>query len=209
MNKKIFFVLLVALLSTSRYSYAQRFGLKFAYSKPELKIDNVNQDKTQLYQGYQFGIYGRSDSRIYLQPEIYYHKKEGQFANEPGMLSYNSQIATYNQSVTLQTVNIPLVLGLNVIKHKNFTLHGFGGIQSTVVVDSKISSTQTFAPITKNNVENITVKYFWGAGVDIYIFSFDVRYYTEPTNPLSASNDITFAYLKNFYTFNIGLKLFR
>lgn len=209
MNKKIFLTLLVALLSVSNMNYAQRFGLKFAYSKPELKIDNVNQDKTQLYQGYQFGIYGRSDSRIYLQPEIYYHKKEGSFANEPGKIDYNPAINTYNQSITLHTINIPLVLGLNVVKHKNFTLHGFGGIQSTVVVDSKISSNQVFAPITKNNVENITVKYFWGAGVDIYIFSFDVRYYTEPTNPLSSTNDISYPYHKNFYTFNIGLKLFK
>jgi hypothetical protein len=202
MNKKIYLLMFAIITLTSNYSNAQRFGLKVAFSKPDYKFEDVKQDKSQLYQGYQIGIYGRSDSRIYLQPEIYYHKKEGRFTNEPGKQEFD-------QSLTLHTINIPLVLGLNVIKHKNFTLHGFGGVQSTVVVDNNISTQKTFSPITKSNIENITVKYFWGAGIDIFFLSFDVRYYTEPTNTISESNDISFPYLKNYYTFNLGLKLLK
>ncbi len=209
MNKKLLFIVFITLLTTCNYGYSQRFGIKFAYSKPALKIDNINQDKNLLYQGYQFGIYGRSDSRIYLQPEVYYHKKEGKFMNEPGNPDYNSAIGTYNQSLTLHTINIPLLLGLNVIKHKNFSLHGFGGVQSTVVVDNQISSVYSFSPISKSNIENITVKYFWGAGVDLFFLSFDVRYYTEPSAQISNSNEISFSQPKNFYTFNIGLKLLK
>lgn len=209
MNKNIFVILLVALSSLYSYSYGQRFGVKFAWSKPELKLDNVKQDNSLLYQGYQVGIYGRSDSRIYLQPEIYYHKKEGKFINEPGLPDYNIEIAPYKQSLTLHTINIPLVMGLNVIKHKNFTLHGFGGVQACVVIDNSISSEYVFSPITKSNIENITVKYFYGGGIDLFFLSLEVRYYTEPTGPLNASNDISFPYQKNYYTFNIGLKLLK
>lgn len=209
MIKKLLFILLVTFLCSHSLSYAQRFGLKFAFSKPELKLDNFNQDNSQLYQGFQFGIYGRSDSRIYLQPEIYYHKKQGSFKHGPDMANFVPGDSIYDQSVTLHTINIPLVLGLNVIKHKNFTLHGFAGIQSTVVVDNSISSKSTYSPITKSNVENITVKYFWGAGFDLFFMSFDIRYYTDPTNPIGESGGITFPYVKNYYTFNIGIKLLK
>jgi len=207
--KKLFIFLLVALIITNCESYGQRFGIKFAWSNSEYSSLSLNQDKSQLYQGYQLGFYGRSDSRIYLQPEVYYHKKEGKFTNEPGMPDYNASIATYNQSVTLHTLNVPLVLGLNVIKHKNFTLHGFGGVQACVVVDNSISSTYIFTPITKSNIQNIAVKYFYGIGLDLFFLSFDIRYYTESSEPINASNDITFKSLKNYYTFNLGLKILK
>ena len=208
MKTKFFFFMFITLLSAQ--ANGQRFGLKFAFSKPELKLEDVKQDKSLLYQGYQIGFYGRSDSRIYLQPEVYYHKKEGNFLNEPGMLDYNPNINIDNQSITLQTLNIPLIVGLNVVKHKNITLHGFGGVQACVVLDNSISTKHTFSPITKSNIENITVKYFYGAGIDLFFLSFDVRYYIEPTGAINSSgNDISFPMLKNYYTFNIGLKLLK
>ena len=140
---------------------------------------------------------------------MYYHKKEGKFSNELGMPDYNASIAIYNQSVTLHTLNIPLVLGLNVIKHKNFTLHGFGGVQACIVIENSITSTYNFTPITKNNIQNIAVKYFYGLGMDLFFLSFDIRYYSESSDPINASNDIYFKSLKNYYTFNLGLKLLK
>jgi hypothetical protein len=193
----------------SSQSYAQRFGIKFAWSNADYSSFNLKQDKSQLYQGYQIGIYARSDSRIYLQPEVYYHKKEGTFINEPGVAGYNFYFDPYNQSITLHTINIPLILGLNIIKHKDFTLHGFLGVQSSVVVGKSISTKYNFTPISKNEIENITVKYLYGAGIDIFFLSFDVRYYIDPTNLINSSGEIAFPMLKNYYTFNIGLKLLK
>lgn len=202
-------LLLISLLFISIGLNAQRFGLKFAWSQSDINnFTNAKQEKN-LYQGYEIGIYGRSDSRIYLQPEIYYQKKEGVYANIPQLSNFNPAVDTFKQEITLHTINIPLVLGLNVIKHKNFTLHGFAGIQSSVVVDNKITSDYKFKPLTKNNIENITVKYFYGVGFDLFFLSFDIRYYNESVNILSESDNIQFPSLKNYYTFNIGLKLLR
>ncbi|MEI6695620.1 MAG: outer membrane beta-barrel protein [Bacteroidota bacterium] len=206
--KKIIFILFLSLF-TQNCSYAQRFGIKFAWSKAALKLDNFAQDNTQLYQGYQIGIYARSDSRIYLQPEAYYQKKDGLFANLPGMTNYIPTTRIYKQSVTLHTLNIPLVVGINAIKKKKFTLHGFGGVQACVVVGNSISSDYSFTPITKNNIENISVKYFYGGGIDLYFLSFDVRYYIDATDAITSATDISFPSLKNYYTFNIGLKLLK
>ena len=206
--KKLFFILLVSLFIQNCCS-AQRFGIKYAWSKPAFKFDNFKQDKTQLYQGSQIGIYARSDSRIYLQPEVYYQKKDGLFENVPGMINYIPANGIYKQSVTLHTINIPLVVGVNVVKHKKFTLHGFGGVQACVVIGNSISSDYNFTPITKSNIENISVKYFYGGGIDLFFLSFDVRYYIDGTDPISSAADISFPTLKNYYTFNIGLKLLK
>lgn len=208
--KTRFLICVVVLFFYISTTYAQRLGLKFAFSKPEIssKID-FKQDNSQIYQGYQFGIYGRSDSRIYLQPEIYYHKKQASYYNKPGTLNFTPTDSIFSQSVALHTLNVPLVLGLNIIKMKDFNIHIFGGIQSCVVVDKIIKSEEqyTYNPITQDNVENISVSRFYGGGIDIYFISIDVRYYNQSVDLIAPYGNISFASLKNFYTFNIGLKL--
>jgi hypothetical protein len=203
--KLILFTALVIFMQNSGFS--QRIALKLAFSKPDFKIDNFKQDNSQLYQGFQIGIYGRSDSRIYFQPEVYYQRKKGRYVNDS--LLMNNNIRNYDQTVTLHTINVPLLLGINFIRWEKFTLHGFFGVQSSIIIDNSISNSSVgyFSPITKSNLENITVKYFFGGGIDIYFLSLDVRYYIEPGATVSPSDDISFPYAKNYYTFNIGIKL--
>lgn len=209
--KTIIFSFGIILLFLYSTSYAQRFGLKFAFSKPELssKFD-FKQDNSKIYQGYQFGIYGRSDSRIYLQPEIYYHKKQASYYNIPGTPSFVNTDSIFSQNVTLHTLNVPLILGLNIIKLNNFNIHIFGGVQSSVVIDKNIKSDEhfTYKPITQDNVENISVSWFYGGGIDIFFISIDVRYYNQSVDLIAPTGNLSFSSLKNFYTFNIGLKLF-
>jgi hypothetical protein len=209
--KKSFAIISFLMIANIFPLNAQRFGLKFAFSKPDLssKFD-FKQDNTQIYQGYQFGIYGRSDSRIYLQPEIYYHKKQAYYFNKPGTPGFIPTDSIFSQNITLHTINIPLVLGLNIIKLENFNIHIFGGVQSSVVVDKTIKSDEQFhyKPITQDNIENISVSWFYGGGIDIYFISLDVRYYTQTVDLVAPTGNLSFTSPKNFYTFNIGLKLF-
>jgi len=210
MKKRIFQVLLIFFVFISTTS-AQRLGLKFAFSKPELSSNiDFKQDNSQIYQGYQFGIYGRSDSRIFLQPEIYYHKKQAAYFNKPGTPTFIPTDSIFSQNITLHTLNIPLVLGWNIIKLEKFNIHIFGGVQSSVVVDKIITSEEhiTYKPITQDNVENISISWFYGGGIDIYFISIDVRYYNQSVDLIAPTGNLLFPSIKNFYTFNIGLKLF-
>ncbi|MEI6821295.1 MAG: hypothetical protein WCL51_05135 [Bacteroidota bacterium] len=206
---KIRILLFICLFLIVLITNGQIYGFKFGWSQPDYNLNKNNFIKynENLYQGYQYGAFIRTDSsRFFFQIEAFYMKSEETFFNEPGKPNFNPAIDTFNQHVVLQTINIPFSVGLRLIRLSHFDVRAHAAIQSSVTLDKKITSSLNTSPINSNLIENIVVKYFVGAGFDLYFLSCDLRYYFENTSPIKSTETISFPYKDRYFNFSAALK---
>lgn len=130
-------------------------------SKICVNLDDYNSENiTKMH----FGAFGRIGwNKIYLQPEVYFSKKGGEFSYNPmnffGEFDYSS-------------VDVPVLLGFRLLDAK--------------VVDLHLTAGPVFGFITESSVDgdnDLDAQYFkdryvglqYGAGVDVLFLTIDLR----------------------------------
>ncbi len=139
-----------------------------------------------------FGAFGRFGwNRVFIQPEVY-------FSGKGGDVKSVSNVVT---SFDFKTVDIPVLLGVKLIKGKVFDLHVVGG--------------PVFSGITKKHVDDKGIfekqyyedHYFgiqYGVGVDVLFFTFDARM----ENGLNQFyNQLSSDMKSNTFMLSVGFKL--
>lgn len=161
---KKLFLLLIAVFFVFSLKAQPTFdlGLKAGanFSKISFELDDYS-SKTALKT--HFGAFTRIGwDRVFLQPEIYFSGKGGELESATDVVT----------SFDFTTVDVPVLLGIKVVKAKVLDLHLVGG--------------PVFSGITKKSVENNDVfekdfyekHYFgfqYGVGVDVLFLTFDAR----------------------------------
>ncbi|MCK9616428.1 MAG: PorT family protein [Lentimicrobiaceae bacterium] len=164
--KKYFLLTIVLLAATWGFSQNPlSFGIKAGFTSSKLNSD-VDETKDAVL-GYQFGVFGRlSAKKMYIQPEIYFTKKGGELKADGGDTHY---------SITMNTVDIPLLIGYKLADAKLANLRVMAGPVASFVYDKNID-TKTGVKFPKNDLEDASWAIQAGAGIDVLMFTLDVRY---------------------------------
>jgi hypothetical protein len=182
--KKIIFPLFLFILSTSLMAQPTfDLGLKAGLnnSKVTLKLDQINSESILKYH---IGAFGRIGfGRIFLQPEAYFSAKGGEV--EGSIIDVASRF-------DFNTLDVPLLLGIKVLKGEKADLRIMAGPVFNIVTSNDIEGDDLL------NSQYYKDNYFgfqYGLGVDIFAFTLDLRmensankFYQHPDSELDGKN---------------------
>ena len=164
--KRIFLlaaILGIASLTFGQFTLGPKIGVNM--SKLSTNIEDVTED---MKTGFQFGAFARFGKKLYVQPEVL-------FSTKGGTLSNYSEDATVK--VNLNTVEIPVEVGFKLLNLKVVSLNIMGGPSASFVVKEEIEINKEIEnPITEDHIKNTIWNFNLGIGVDVLMFTFDVRY---------------------------------
>jgi hypothetical protein len=177
MKKKLYLVV-ISLILLSGISYAQdQSSSEMPVKKPtfwwgpKVGVDlltptvNRNDIETQINSNYQIGFFLQFGRKFYIQPEFYYATQK-----EPGTIKNP-------QDVTVNTLKVPLMLGMRLVNLKVISAHIMAGPSASFLL--KDSTTD---PNRKQS--NFALQA--GGGIDLIgLFTLDVRYSFDMSNSMS------------------------
>lgn len=200
-------ILTITLMAVVLSTFAQfNLGIKGGINSSKITTDNFsatgytyNDFKSDAKSGYNLGAFARIGKSIYLQPEVLYCVRKGE-----------STSGTTNQSIKLKTIQIPVLLGLKLIDLKLASIRAFTGPAMSFV--SSGSSVESNLPnVDPKNFKNNIWDWQLGAGVDVLMLTFDIRYEWGITNVSDANTNVPnigFNNKGNVLTFSLGWKFF-
>jgi hypothetical protein len=181
--KKSVFVLIIfvaALFATEKVSAQFVLGIKLGYTGSKLNT-NIDSIKSSLASGFHLGAFARIGKRVYLQPEFYYNLSGASFED----------VATgdWKQNITVGSLDIPVLVGFDIIKSKIFKWRIMAGPEVSFLVNSKVKDVGSITGPIKTSDMNTTGWFIQaGTGIDVLIFTLDVRYQAGLN---SLINDVT------------------
>ena len=185
----------VAMLLLAYTTFAGTFdlGIKVGKNMPSLTTD-VTSLTTDFSGGYNFGAFGRfGGKRFYFNPEFLYTSN-----------STKITIPSGNDAITTKTIQVPAMLGLNLLNLKVIRLNAFTGPAISFSTGYKSDKNLTY------NINNASWDYMLGAGVDLLMFTLDVRYSwglsVKDFSPTNASAN--FSSKVNAWRISLGFKIF-
>ena len=170
MNKSI--LVLVFVFLTSGVFAQLTFGPKLGYSSAKLSLDRSD-ITSELKNNFQFGVFVRIGTKIYVQPELNYVTLGSIYKTPEG-----SVMPAFEQEVKLKTIQVPILVGAKLINLKLFNFRVFGGPTASFVTKTKINNKLASAvePIKDADLEDIIWSVQVGAGIDIAKITLDIRY---------------------------------
>lgn len=174
--KKILSVISFVLFLFSGFSYAQDqpnaetkaekpnfwYGPKVGVDLFTPTIDQ-NAIETQIKSNYQIGFFLQFGRKFYVQPEFYYATQK-----EPGI--------TLNEDVTINTLKVPLMLGMRLINLKVISAHIMGGPSASFLLKDD--------PTNPRRKSSFALQA--GGGIDLLGFiTLDVRYSVDMDNSMN------------------------
>lgn len=189
--KRILLPIFLFFLAIGLYGQSPvNIGLKFGANSSSL-ITNVNDFFEESEVNHYFaGAFVRAGlGRMYIQPEVYFNTKGGEISTSIYDLSY-------------QTIDVPILIGVNIVNKPIFNFRFFGGPVLSYITSSETSELLDF------NIEELKDNYIGvqtGIGFDLWFLTIDARVessfniFTDESN-ISATN--------RMYLISAGIKLF-
>jgi hypothetical protein len=164
--KKIAIVLLfTSFLIPAMAQSPINLGLKGGYSNSKLVTD-MNAINEGNVDNYHVGAFARVTlGRIYIQPEIYYSSKGGTLEDMTGSVSQAVN------SFDLKTVDVPVLLGINVVDKGPLKVRANAGPLFSYFTDKKLSSNI----LSEDEIKDHFFGWQYGVGADFMFLTLDVR----------------------------------
>ncbi len=203
--KKLIIALLFFLpvLLTSEASFGQlNVGIKVGYNAAKLST-NMDTITSKFKSGFQIGAFVRIGKKLYLQPELYYTTQGGVFSNNVSDLSKN-----WKQTVKIGSLDVPVLIGFKLINAKIVNLRILAGPAASFVVNKSISEGGAkLGPLTSGDFKSVNWSIQAGAGVDVLMFTLDVRYQIGLNQLVSEVNNFKFDSRNNVWVISLGWKI--
>jgi hypothetical protein len=203
----IILILFVAALFTSEKSAGQFvFGLKLGYNASKLSTD-LDSIKSSFGSGFHAGAFFRIGKRVHLQPEIYYTLSASSVENQ-GTNTLNN----WEQKITVGSLDIPVLVGINIIQSKLIKWRIMAGPEVSFVVNSKIKDVSLTGPVENSNINTTNWYIQAGTGIDILFLTLDLRYQAglnSIINDVTASDNKVYPVNSkgNLFVVSLGFKL--
>lgn len=178
MKKSILFFLFAIMFSNLLQAQLPiSAGLKIGFnsSKMPTEINNISDIKDQGRNGFLAGAFVRIKlTKFYIQPEVYFTKKGGDF-------QYSNTGNIYTQQSSFSTVDVPLLVGIKLIDLKAFNFRLMTGPVASFITDKSVSYQVNgvnlpAVPSPTLNFKNTIWGLQAGAGIDVLNFTLDIRY---------------------------------
>lgn len=201
--KKLSLILAFALTATIMFGQI-KFGPKIGFNASKLttSLDSV---KSQFKAGFQFGAFVRIGNRVYLQPELYYTSEGSEFEKD-------SLGKSWKQSISLGSLDIPVLIGFKIINTELINLRVMAGPVASFIVNKKITDLNSVTgPVHRANLTNTNWYIQAGAGVDVWLFTMDIRYQVGLNKIIKDvsydGKNVNFNTSNNVWVVSLGLKI--
>ncbi len=168
--KKLIVILLffIPVLFSAETSFGQlNLGIKVGYNASKLST-NLDSISSNFKSGFQFGAFVRIGKKVYLQPEVYYISQGGVFT---------SNLHNWKETVKIGSLDVPVLLGFKLMDLKLVNIRIFAGPEASFVVNKSIAEGGTSTgPLTSGDFKSVNWSIQAGAGVDVLMFTLDIRY---------------------------------
>ncbi len=220
MKKLVLLFVMAATVGLAKAELPLALGLKFGYVNSKYTIQNIKDFdfgeeytyddlKTDTKNGFQFGAMSRVKfgDKFFLQPEAYYAMKKG--SSTVSLKGVTTDDATVTQNLTLQNLDVPILLSYKLLDLKLAQINVFAGPMASFVMnkDVKVKSSDNnyddFKP-EDTNFKNAQWNAQFGVGVDVLMLSLDVRYEMG----LSSATKGYLETKSDFLTFSLAWRIF-
>lgn len=167
-------------------------GIKAGLNTSKIST-HISDYNPQTINNYSAGAFARFNlGRVYIQPEVYYNSKGGEYIDELNLSTVNS--------FDLKAVDVPALVGLKLINQKQFNLRLMAGPVFSFVTDKSVEG--------QFSVEKFEDNFFgwqYGAGVDLFFITFDARMQSYSDNIYTSPD---FNTKNGTFVLSLGIKLF-
>jgi hypothetical protein len=194
--KKI--IVLFAVLAIWSFASAQsvNFGPKVGFTTAQLSTD-LDDIKADFQTNFYAGVFLRMGKKAYLQPEV-------NFVTKGGIIKKTDLVD--DQTIKLKTIEVPVLLGSRLIDLKFANLRLMAGPSVSFVLDKDVSLKGNDEPVfSKDNLKDALWGLQAGAGLDILMFTLDIKYEWGLSNLTSLSEvELT----NSMFNVSLGWKIF-
>lgn len=195
--KKSLFVIIIALVGTTAMAQIPNFSIGpkagATFSKITSDQDQIQEEmKSSLH----FGAFVRLGNKIYVQPEVLFMNRKGEFSA--------GNIAGSSRSIHLKTIDIPVLVGGKIIGSEVFNLRVMAGPVASLALNKDVSSENWDTAITEDDIRSANWGLQLGAGVDVLMLTFDLRYEYGISN-FSKEDGLTLK--NNMFVASLGWKI--
>ena len=165
--KKLLITFILA-VATSGLMAQLSLGPKIGYtaSKLSTESDDIKEDFNNTLH---FGAFARLGGKTYLQPELL-------FMTKGATLDYSIGEG-FEQEVSLNTIDIPLLVGFKLIDLKIADIRVMGGPVASFVTNKDVDNVDAVADELKgNDIKDSSWGLQAGVGADFLSLSLDIRY---------------------------------
>lgn len=188
------------------------FGPKIGWNSNKLTTDYtsyVEDMRDGVQGGLFFSIYM---DKFYIQPEAYISMRRGGLDASIDDPLNSTSIVSFNQSITLTTVDIPMLLGYKLIDLKLIRFRIWGGPVASYVLDKKytlnVNGMNESSRISRDDFKDATWAGQVGAGLDLLFLTFDVGYEFGLEDFLTIRSMDDMAFRNNMFYISLGWRLF-
>jgi hypothetical protein len=174
----IFLIMILAGLFLAENSYAKfNFGIKIGYNASKLS-SSLDSIKASFGSGFHVGAFFRIGNRVHLQPEIYYSYSGSTVSNSDPSNDWKQKIIT-------GSIDIPVLLGINIIQSKLIKWRIDAGPVASFMVNSKVKDLTLTGPVQTSNLNTTNWYIQAGTGIDMWFLTLDLRYQAGLNNILT------------------------
>ncbi len=189
-------LLLSALVFLTSVTFAQfTIGPKIGFTMSKLNT-NFEDVKEEAQAGFQFGAFARFGKKLYVQPELMFVSKGGTI-----------QTDLNKSSVKLNTMQIPVMVGYRLLNFKVVNLRVMGGPALSFIVNKEITIKEGEQFIKDTNIKDAIWSLQLGAGVDVLMFTLDVRYEWGLNNLYDPQGETSYDIKSNLWNISLGWKI--
>ena len=211
--KKITLVLVVILLPVTIFAQGLiSFGPKIGWNTDRLSTDYsayIKDFKSGFQGGFFFSLY---INKFYIQPEAYFSIKRGALETTFGNPTDPNSTLNISQSVSLESVDIPILLGYKLLDLKLARFRIWGGPVASYLVNKEYSlSVNGFnqsSRITREDFKSATWSAQVGVGIDLLMLTVDVGYEFGLSNFLTIQSMDDIGFRNNLFYCSLGWRLF-
>lgn len=201
--KKITF-LFVMILATSLAFGQISLGPKIGFNTSELTTD-LDDITSEMDNSFNFGVFLRLGKKIYVQPEVNWITRGGVF-KKPEIGDFKP----INQEIEMKTIEIPALLGWRIINFGVGNIRIMAGPSASIVLDKTVSTSNEddfLNPIKDSDLEDMIWGFNLGAGVDVLMFTLDVRYQMGLNEVIQKVEEFDFYSKSNIFAVSLGWKI--
>ena len=216
MKKLIVFLFAITLISVGFAQTPFALGIKAGYTGSQIST-NISDIETDIHNGFLAGGFFRLKlKKFYVQPEVYFAVKGGELKYNLGDIDPNNPEPekAISQTVKMSVVDVPVLLGYKLLDPPMMNLRIHAGPVASFILDKemeiKAEGIQLDNPDINNTLKDANFGIQVGAGVDVLIFTIDVRYefglsniYDKPENATGNLEE----YKNNVFLVSLGWKI--
>lgn len=189
----LFFIFIISFSLSAQPVF--NLGLKGGFNNSKISAD-LNDISSESILKYHIGAFGRLGfNKLFIQPEAYYSAKggklEGNILNAASRFDFN-------------TLDIPLLLGIKLLKGEKAHLRIMAGPVFSILTTSRIDGDNL---LNKDYYKDKYYGYQYGIGIDIFGITVDARVENAANRFYQQANQ-GFNFKNNSLMLSMGFKIF-